>query len=220
MTPLNIPIVYLKGAVPPEPIIRASELMLYFDTASVLEQARREAERLIESANEAVAHAAREAESIRAQAREEGIADARRELQAKRAELVDETVQWCVDENQIEMQIADRMEQQIRGIVSQALAEFAAEQNSLEPLMRRIRAKLQQCAEHRVITLRVAHDALDSAKAVCLGIEHGHRIHVQTDSTLKAAQAIIETQYVKIRIDLDLHLQSVLSRLCDSIEEA
>jgi flagellar biosynthesis/type III secretory pathway protein FliH len=213
MNPLNVPITYLKGAVPPGPIIRANELALYFDAESIVAQAKSEAGALIARAGETLADATREAERIRAQAREAGLTDARTQLEAMRASVIDETVQWCVAENELETTIIARLDTQIRSVVAASLEGFAAEQDPVDRLMQRVRARLRQCAAHERTTLRVANGALEAARVVWARDELGQRLEVVGDPTLKEAQAVIETPFVKIRIDLDLHLQSVLSRL-------
>lgn len=210
---VNVPITYLKGPVPPGPIIRASALAHYFDAASILELARRQAEGLLARANEQLADATRAAAQIRTQARKQGLAEANAQIEASRAALIEETIQWCVAESLLETTIAARLDSQIRRIVAQALAEFAAEQDVVEPLMRRVRARLRQCVEHPTITLRVAAHALEAAHGACAADERTHRVHVVADRALKAAQAVIETPFVKIHLDLDLHLESVLTRL-------
>jgi flagellar biosynthesis/type III secretory pathway protein FliH len=210
---VNVPITYLKGPVPPGPIIRGSALAHYFDAASILEQARRQAKTLLACADEQLADATRDAAHIRAQARIQGIADANAQIEASRAALIEETIQWCVAESSLETRIAARLDSQIRAVLAQALAEFAAEQDVVEPLMRRVRERLQQCIEHPTITLRVAADALEAAHGACAAGERTRRVHVVADCALKATQAVIETPFVTIHLDLDLHLESVLTQL-------
>jgi flagellar biosynthesis/type III secretory pathway protein FliH len=210
---VNVPITYLKGPVPPGPIIPASALAHYFDAASILELARRQAEGLLARADEQLANATRDATQIRTQARKQGLADANAQIEASRAAVIEETIQWCVAESSLETTIAARLDSQIRGVVAQALAEFAAEQDAVEPLMLRVRTRLRQCVEHRTITLRVAEHSLEAAHGACAADERTRRVHVVADRALKAAQAVIETPFVKIHLDLDLHLESVLTRL-------
>jgi anti-anti-sigma regulatory factor len=216
---VNVPITYLKGPVPPGPIIRASELTHYFDAASFLEQARCQAEKLLACADEQLADAARDAAHIRKQAHMQGLADANAQIDAERSTLIKETIEWCVAESSLEMAIAARLDSQIRGVLAQALAEFATEQDLIEPLMRRVRARLRQCFEHPTITLRVAADALEAAHGACAADERTHRVHVVADCALKATQAIMETPLVKIHFYLDLHLQFVLTRLRGTDDE-
>ncbi|MEA3120488.1 MAG: hypothetical protein QOH33_20 [Paraburkholderia sp.] len=149
----------------------------------------------------------------------QGLADANAQIDAERSTLIKETIEWCVAESSLEMAIAARLDSQIRGVLAKALAEFATEQDLIEPLMRRVRARLRQCFEHPTITLRVAADALEAAQGACAADERTHRVHVVADCALKATQAIMETPLVKIHFDLDSHLQSVLTRLRGTDDE-
>ncbi|WP_181321909.1 hypothetical protein [Trinickia symbiotica] len=210
---MQVPIVYLQGRVPPDPVIRAQELALYFDAASIVSEARREADALIASAEETLAHATRDAQRIRAQAHEQGLADAQAELEPMRASLVAETVQWCIAESALEAEIAARIDERIGAVIAEALTEFVAEQDDATRLSERVRERLRQSAEHRTMTLRVARETFDATSRECASDENGWRVDVTADPTLTNAQAVIETPFVQIRIDLDTHLQSVLAQL-------
>ncbi|MEX3956746.1 hypothetical protein [Trinickia sp. EG282A] len=210
---MQLPIVYLKGPAPPDPIIRAQELALYFDAASIVAEARREAEALIASAEETLAHATRDAQRIRAEAHEQGLADVQAELEPMRASLVAETVQWCIAESALEAEIAARIDERIGAVIAEALAEFVAERDDVTRLSERVRERLRRCAEHRTLTLRVARETFDAASRECASDEGGWRVDVTADATLTNAQAVIETPFVQIRIDLDAHLESVLAQL-------
>jgi flagellar biosynthesis/type III secretory pathway protein FliH len=210
---MQVPIVYLKGPVPLDPVVRAETLARYFEAASIISAAREEADALIASAKQLLADATRDAQRVRAEAYEEGLADAQAGLEQFRAALVAETVQWCIDESNLETEIATRIDMRIGTVIVEALAEFVTEQDRATRLAQCISERLSQYAEHRTLTLRVARERFDAASSACVSDEAGLRLNVTTDTSLTAAQAVIETPFVKICIDIDAHLQSVLSQL-------
>ncbi len=210
---MQVSIVYLKGSVPPGAVIRAQELALYFEATSIVSNARREADALIASARERLSDATHDAERIRAQAHAQGLADAQAGLEPLRAALVAETVQWCIAESALEEKIAARIDNRIGAIIAEALTELAADQDGAARLAQRVRERLSQCAEHRTLSLRVAHERLDAVKRACASAQDGLRLNVAADASLTDGQAVIETPFVKICIDLDAHLQSVLTQL-------
>ncbi len=210
---MQVPVIYLRGPLPPGPVIPAEQLALYFDAASIVSAARKEADAMIASANERLADATDDAQRIRAQAYEEGLADAQSRLEPLRAALVAETVQWCIDESALEAEIAARIDKHIGAVVADAVAEFVAEQDLRARLAQRVRERLNQCADHRTLTLRVAHETFDAASAACATDGSPFRLDVTADTSMTAGQAVIETPFVKICIDLGAHLRSVLAQL-------
>ena len=216
MNRFEVLITCLAGPVPTAPVVPASELAVLFEADSIVAHARERAQALHDSADAALAQALTDAESLRAQAREQGIADAQVELDAARAALVDETIEWCVAQGQMEAAIAARMDSRIRNLVADALEAFAGRRDGADLLMMRIREAIGRQLANQPVTIYVNDDVLAETIAGCAL----HRnVVIHADSALAVTQAVLETPLVRVRIDLAQHLQSVLARLAIPSEE-
>ncbi|GLU33131.1 hypothetical protein WKR88_27145 [Trinickia caryophylli] len=209
MNELPIRITRLAGPLPPEPVISADVVRRYFDAASIVEQAHAKAAAIVRAADEALREAEDEARRIRARAHEEGLADADETLAARRRALIDETVQWCVEEAALEEAIAARVERRLRELVCDALGAFLYQQDSADLLMRQIRAQLPRWLAHGKLTIRVAPDVREAVARACADTN----VEVAADASLDAAHAVLDTPFVSVSFDIDADLRSVLGRL-------
>ncbi|MCU1748812.1 hypothetical protein [Pseudomonas sp. 6D_7.1_Bac1] len=216
MSALNIPCVYLSGATPHSAIIPAVELADYFNTTSMLVKAREEAEAIRQQARASLADAQRDAQQIRDEAHHQGLADAASELASLRTTLIDETLEWLVAETELETTIAQHLDTRLRVLVGAVLEEFIGEQDATELIIRRVQQRLMHFLSDEAITLRVSTSSETTAKDTFSSYS---QVRVITDSALKNTQALLETHLFTLQIDLDLHLQSLLSRLRQASRE-
>lgn len=216
MNELPIRITRLAGPLPPQPVISADVVHRYFDAARIVAQAREEAAAIVREAGDALREAEEEARRIRARAREEGLADAHETLAAHRRALIEETVQWCVEEAALEEAIAARVERRLRDLVSDALGAFLYQQDSTDLLMRQVRAQLPRWLAHGRLTIRVAPEVQEAVARACADTP----VEIGADASLGASQAVLDTPFVSVHFDVDAHLRSVLGRVAQPTEEA
>jgi flagellar biosynthesis/type III secretory pathway protein FliH len=219
MTHPPIPIIHLSGAPPAGTIISSTELAHYFDATGIIARAQEEARAIRQQARELLDHAVEESESLYRQAYERGMAAAAAETQeqitAYKFALADEIVQWLVDEIELEITIAQRMETSLRALVAQVLNEFIGEQDAAALIVQRVLRNLPRWFANHALTVRVAPD-MASAVASALAPErqiHPHAVRVAADAGLSGRQAVLESNFVTLRLDLDTHLSALLSRL-------
>ncbi|MBV4465824.1 hypothetical protein KVG95_21080 [Pseudomonas sp. SWRI79] len=210
MSALNIPCLYLSGATPHSAVIPAVELADYFNATSILIEAREEAEAILQQAHASLADAQRDAQQIRDKAHHQGIADAASELASLRTALIDETLEWLVAETALETTIAQHLDTRLRALVGAVLEEFIGEQDATELIIRRVQQRLMHFLSDEAITLRVSTSSKTKAKAIFSSYS---QVRVIADTSLQDTQALLETHLFTLRIDLDLHLRSLLSRL-------
>ncbi len=209
-TGLPLSITYLPGPVPLSTHIPAATLAQCFDAAAIVDAAKQEARTILKQAEEMLACAHAQAEQIRAEAHRQSAAEAMVELAQKQAALVDETVQWLIDEDALETAITTRIEARVRTLVKQTVEPFLNEQDSVELLLRRIHARLRQDRSTAAMTLRVAPAVSARVRSE---LQSDKRLAITEDDALGTTQAILETPFVILRFDLDEHLQILLSRL-------
>ena len=210
MKPLNIPCLALSGNAPQAIVIPAKQLAEYFNATTVLADARAQAETLLRQACECLAKAKEEALQIRALARDQGIAEAANERQTMHQTLIDETLDWHVAETALEATLAQHLDTRLRALVAQVLEEFIGEQDGVELIILRVQQRLPAFLAQGVLTVRVAPDREHQ-------VRHALADHPQVQvfgcASLATAQALLEARLFTLRIDLDAHLQSLLSRL-------
>ncbi|WP_148169596.1 EsaK [Pseudomonas chlororaphis] len=210
MNPLNIPCIALQGSTPQAMVIPAAELAQYFNATSALALARAEAEALQRQARECLAQAEEEARQIRIRARDQGIAEAANEGEALRQRLIEETLDWHVAETALEATLAQHLDTRLRALVAQVLEEFIGEQDGVELMVRRVRQRLLTFLAQGALTLRVCADCEQHIRHTFADYP---QVQVLGSSSLATTQALLETHLFTLRIDLDAHLQSLLSRL-------
>ncbi len=210
MSDLKIPCVSLPGRIVHSIVIPAAELANYFSATSVLALAREEAKTIQQQASTSLALAQEEAQQIRVQAHHQGVADAANELVSLRKALIEETLDWHVAESELEATIAQHLETQLRALVALVLEEFIGEQDALELIVRRVQQRLIPFLAEGNITLYVSANNECQAKDTFASYP---QVQVISTPSLATTQALVETALFTLRIDLDGHLQSLLSRL-------
>ncbi|MGY4818372.1 hypothetical protein ACVNP3_20785 [Pseudomonas chlororaphis subsp. piscium] len=210
MNPLNIPCIALQGSTPHAVVIPGAELAQYFNATSLLAQARAEAEALQRQARECLAQAEEQARQIRIQARDQGLAEAASEREVLRQRLIEETLDWHVAETALEASLAQHLDTRLRALVAQVLEEFIGEQDAVELMVRRVRQRLLAFLAQGALTVRVGADCEQHVRQTLADYP---QVQVLGSSSLARTQALLETQLFTLRIDLDAHLQSLLSRL-------
>lgn len=210
MTGLRIPITCLPGPVPPGPLIPAGELARYFDASQVLMKANDEATCLFRQAQEALAEAEQDGVRIRERARRQGIAEAESKIAAIRVTTVDQTVDWLIAERELEVAIAGHLDTHIRALLAQALEEFIGELDGADLILRRLRKRIPQLIADEPFTIRVPPEQIQAVEQAFADQPH---MRVTADEGLRPGQAVLETRLVTLNIDLDVHLQSIVSRL-------
>lgn len=216
MTSLNLPLTFLSGAAPCATIIPAATLAQYFDATAIVTHAQEAAQAQQQQADALLAKAQRDAEQIRANAHQQGLADAVSEREAMRAALIDETLSWLVAEDRLETAIAAQLDTRVRAWMAALLTEWIGEQAATEWIMQRIKRRLPHGLEENPVTLRVSAEAMPIAQTEFAKYTH---VQVCADATLNARQAVLETRFVTLRVDLDAHLQSLLAYLTRETRE-
>lgn len=210
MNPLNIPCIALPGSTPSAMVIPAMQLAEYFSATTVLAEARAQAEAMQRQARECVAQAEEQALQIRTQARDQGIAEATSERETLRQTLIEETLDWHVAETALEATLAQHLDTRLRALVAQVLEEFIGEQDGAELVVRRVNQRLLTFLAQGALTVRVSPDCEHHARQ---SLADYPQVQVLGTPSLATTQALLETRLFTLRIDLDAHLQSLLSRL-------
>lgn len=211
MTSRKIPLLHITGVHLQGTIIPAAELTRCTQALETLQAAQHKARALKEEAQEALVNAQNEAELIRQQARLEGQKEGEQWIEKARTQAINETVTWLVEEDDLELTIANRLEEHIRSLASQALLEFAGKQDPAELLVRRLARKVPETIrEGQALQIKVHAWDLATVQAA---FHDQTRIQVSADDKLTPGQAILENDLVTVRIDLDAHLNVLIQRL-------
>ncbi|MBB6155187.1 flagellar biosynthesis/type III secretory pathway protein FliH [Pseudomonas sp. JAI115] len=210
MTLLTIPCIYLPGSSPHGQFIAAEELQAHFDAASALNQAHEACESLYQQAALVLDQAHEEAEQIRQQAYQQGQLEAAQTWSVQHQALIEQTLQWHVQQSELETAMVQHLDGRLRALVAAALQEFIGEQHAADLLVQRVQQRLNHFLHEGTLTLHVA--AAGHAQIQASLATHPH-VRVVGCAALTAAQARLQSPLFTLHIDLDQHLDSLLSRL-------
>ena len=210
MTTLPISITYLPGPSPAETLIPAATLTSYFDAASIIERAQARAASLLEHAQRTLADAERDAHQIREDAHRQGLADAAAELERARRDLIDETVQWLVDEADLEVRIASQLDERLRLLIASVVEPYLRECDAVELLLEQVRACISADLGASPLVLRVG---TANAERIRAAVRDEPRVCVAVDAALNATEARLESPHAIVHFDPERHLELLLSRL-------
>lgn len=210
MSAIIIPCFSLPGSMPHSVVIPATELAEYFNATSVLAHARVEAEAIQRQARECLTRAEEEALQIRTRTRDQGIAEVANERDTLRQTLIEETLDWHVAETELEAILAQHLDTRLRALVALVFEEFIGEQDGVELMVRRVQQRLLTLLTQGALTVRVSPECEDQAQRTFAAYP---QVQVISTPSLKTTQALLETHLFTLCIDLDVHLQSLLSRL-------
>lgn len=210
MKPLPVSVLHVKGSKPQSSIIPAKELRRYVQDNATLQDLEQEITRLQQAAEEGLSNAYQHAAQIREQARIQGQQEGEHWAEQARDQAINDSVVWLVDESNLEHTIANRLEEHIRCLAAQALAEFADGQDPAELLVRRLVRKVPEMLRDGQLQLRVHAWVLAKVQ---LAFQDQPRVKISADDALTPGQAVLENDLVTVMIDLDTHLSVLLERL-------
>jgi flagellar biosynthesis/type III secretory pathway protein FliH len=203
-------VISLPGPPPLVTHLCADELDRYFEAERILSNARREAHALETEAHNILDDARQDASHIRESAHRDGLASGEAALEQRRAAIIDEAVQWLIDAQALEANIADRIDSRISALVASVISSYLGEQDCVELLTHRIKAAIRKESIAHTIRLRVSPTNVAS-------IEHQlsaeHRLCVVPDALLSEHEAKLETPEAIVCLDLERDLNLLLSRL-------
>ncbi|MGE8357615.1 MAG: hypothetical protein ACN6N0_14595 [Microvirgula sp.] len=203
MNALMVSVPCLPGPAPAGPVVRAGELDRLVEVSVLLVEARQQAVAM-------VARAGREAAALREAARQDGVAAAQGEVAALRTAAVDDAVEWLVAQQELEIVLAGRLETRLRSLLAAELEALTGEQDSAGLLVQRLRKRLSTLPADDRVTVRVAAGQREAVGLALAGLDH---VDIVADAGLATGQAILDTPFVRVTLDIDAHLQTVLARL-------
>ncbi len=193
------------GVVPGKKIIRAREYAVLTEASAIIEEARREAARLLEEAK-AAAHAMRE----------EGYRRGVREGQQKIAEKMLETVQRTVD-------YVASSEETICNLVINAVRRVIGEFDNRDLVVRIVRHALAMVRSQKRVVVKVApqerevvQKRIEDIMTQFPGIEF---IEVTSDPRLPAGSCILESEMGIVDASIEVQLQAIQRALMKTIQK-
>ncbi|KWC21386.1 EsaK [Burkholderia ubonensis] len=213
MTDFPISITYLPGPAPAESLIPAATLADYFDAASIVERAQAHAACVLEQARSTLADAERDARRLREDAHRQGLADAAAELTRAREDLIGETVQWLVDEADLEARIATDLDDRLRVLIASVVEPYLRDRDAVELLLAQVRTCIAADQGASPLVLMVSAASAERVHAV---LRDAPRVRVAVDAALRADEARLESPHAIVHFDPERHLDLLLSRLLPS----
>lgn len=210
MNPFGLTITAVRGELPVGGIVPAATLDQYIDAAAVLRRNRSRAAAVLLASRRCRTQARSEAAQILAEARTEGERRAQAAAQAAHDAICEDVLRWLVRESEIEAVIAQRLELRCRTVIADAVACFAGEAERAALIAQRVAARWREVSSHGAFTLRLCPDDM-AAVAARLPVEPGFTI--SAEPALASGQALIDSPYVQLRIDLDRHLAVLLAAI-------
>ncbi len=210
MTDFPISITYLPGPAPIESLIPAATLAGYVGAASIVERAQAHAARVLDEARGTLADAERDARRLREDAQRQGLADAAAELARMRADLIGETVQWLVDEADLEAQIATHLDHRLRTLIASVVEPYLRNRDAVELLLAQVRTCIAADQRASPLVLQVGAASAERIRAALGDAPH---VRVTVGAALRANEARLASPHAIVHFDPDQHLDLLLSRL-------
>ncbi|CAI8807416.1 hypothetical protein [Pseudomonas zeae] len=210
MNLLTIPCIHLPGSCPHARVIPALELQEHFQAAAALTRAQEACKDLHDQARLVLEQAQNQAENIRQEAYQQGLQDAAQTLAAQQQSLVEETLDWHVSQARLEATLAQHLDTRIRAMVAAVLEEFIGEQVAADLIVKRVQRRLSDVLSAGTVTLHVSDSCQPQA---CEELGAYPHVRIVTCTSLQPRQARVQTPLFTLHIDLDKHLNSLLSRL-------
>lgn len=208
----------LPGNLPTGKLIRKIDFKVYLQAQDILADVQREAHRIKQEAEVIIAAAINEAENIFQKAQQQGEQAAQERIaqitEESCQEAISKAIHWLIDMQDIEKTVIKHLESDIRSYLSHALTTFISEQDIINLTVQRIAYNLAAVVMQDKLILRVHSDAKEK---VMMQFANDARIRVVDDAACQPGQAIIESQFVQIDIDIKRHiqmLQHLLSERC------
>lgn len=200
--------VTLPGDLPAGKLIRQADFKVYLQAQDVLIEAQREAHRIKQEAEMIVAAAMNDAENIFQRAQQQGEEAAQEKIaqitEKSCQEAISKAIHWLIDMQDIEKTVIKYLESDVRAYLNHALMTFVSEQDMIDLTIQRIVHNLTEMVVEDKLILRVHSDAMET---VMMQFANDARIRVVDDITCQPGQAIIESPFVQIEIDIKKHIQ-------------
>ncbi|MCL9783822.1 hypothetical protein M9194_20560 [Vibrio sp. S4M6] len=210
MNPFKFPVSRLQECSYPGDIIPKTELEHLNHAQSVLDEARKQAQNIIAEAESELHQAKADIQQMRADARFKAEQEAVSIAQKETDQAIARTIEWIADEISLEQRVAANMGERIRTLVAQAVTEYCAQQDVSEILVRRLSRPIEEQLLKGNVQLKVNSQMLS---AIELKLPKGNGLEIVADDSLSKNQACLETALLRMDLDLDLHLQSILDNL-------
>ncbi|MCD9119837.1 hypothetical protein [Cupriavidus sp. UGS-1] len=210
MNPFGLTITAVRGELPVGGIVPAAMLDQYIDAAAALRRNRSRAAAVLLASRRHRARARLQAEQILVEATAEGERRADAAARAAHDAICEDVLRWLVHENELEAVIAERLELRCRIVIADAVASFAGEAERAALIAQRVAARWRELSSHGAFTLRLCPDDVE-AVAARLPAEPGFTI--SAEPALTSGQALVDSPYVQLRIDLDRHLAVLLAAI-------
>lgn len=208
-----IQVTCLPGPPPLDIIITAEQLTHYYNAQTIVDNANRKSAHILADLEQKTARTHSDMRRIREQARQAGLSEAKEEIDRLRADTIAQTVEWLIEEDELECNVAKSLDLRLCALVTRALASWFSERNLVEDVMQRVRLSLEKMPDEDLATLYVPPEVNDAVREQ-LGTMP--RVRIQTDASLTPGQARLESRLALIRFDLDAHHQLILERLSSS----
>ncbi len=217
MNPFGLTITAVRGELPVGGVVPAATLDEYIDAAAVLRRNRSRAAAVLLASRRCRAQARLEAAQVLDEARAEGEQRAEAAARAAHDAICADVLHWLVREGELEAAIAERLEWRCRTVIADAVTSFAGEADRAALIAQRVAARWREVSSHGAFTLRLCPDDV-AAVAARLPAEPGFSI--SAEPALASGQALIDSPYVHLRIDLDRHLAVLLAAIGAEPSEA
>ncbi|QGY32129.1 hypothetical protein [Pantoea cypripedii] len=210
MSRLRIKVESLPLSAPAGLLIRANELAQYQEAQDIIQQAHEQAARIKQEADDLLCRIQQQRDEACEAAREEGLVQLKEEEANWRQQAVAETVQWLLDEHELECNVIRRLEPRLRSMMTQVFKQFYQQQDGSRLLMDRLRSAIDSLLTEDSATLHVCPaqwDTLQHAFAAWPGLK------VKSNPELTIGQATLSSPMVTLQLDLEEQLNAMLSCL-------
>jgi type III secretion protein L len=187
-------------------VIKAGEYLEYEEASSVLEQARNEAEKILERANALY-------ESEKERGYQDGLTEAKKKMTGQMMDIVTSSVDYF-----------ESVEEKITSIVMATTRKVIGTVDDRELITGIVRNALAMTKNQKQIILRVAPDQVDLIKArldeITADFPARGFIEVTADRRLTTNGCIVESEIGVVDASIDVQLEAIRKSLIKSFRKA
>ena len=200
----------LECETPVAKILHKDELDAMLAPWRQMQRVRARAARVLRQARTRSADITARAEARFEQTLAEATLEIERRAERARHEAVRDAAQWLIDEARLEDEVVSRIEHDVRELVISSIGQLVTDKVRMALLTEQLLAELRHVADHggRVVRVHPTHLA-----AVEEAIGDPGSMQCVSDETLNESQAVLETRFIRVTVDIGRQLDSILAML-------
>jgi flagellar biosynthesis/type III secretory pathway protein FliH len=190
-------------------VLESNTVDRMFEPERIIKGARDRAAVLLRKARKRKAEVMNECEAQMSASKFRAIGAAEEIVKGARKKAIEEAVAWLLDEAELEAQVTQRVQAQLRTIIAHAVRQWACSTSMAEAVAGAVSSAV---SEQRLSSF-VVRVSPDSLSAVAVALEDCVECTVKADPAVRSGAAEIDSEFVHISFDLASELETIIDAI-------